>query len=41
MFRADYKTPLYEKAEGMQVSSGDEFNLALASCFRSGIARYG
>lgn len=33
MFRAEYKTPLYEKVEGVQVSRGDEFNIGIGFVF--------
>lgn len=33
MFRAEYKTPLYEKMEGLQVSRGDEFNIGIGFVF--------
>jgi hypothetical protein len=33
MFRAEYKTPLYEKVEGVQVSRGDEFNVGIGFVF--------
>lgn len=33
MFRAEYKTPLYEKVEGTQVSRGDAFNIGVGFVF--------
>lgn len=33
MFRAEYKTPLYEKVEGVQVSRGDELNIGIGFVF--------
>lgn len=33
MVRAEYKTPLYEKMEGVQVSRGDEFNIGIGFVF--------
>jgi len=33
MVRAEYKTPLYERVEGVQVSRGDEFNVGIGFVF--------
>lgn len=33
MLRAEYKTPLYEKVEGVQLSRGNEFNLGIGFVF--------
>ncbi|WP_229381106.1 hypothetical protein [Shewanella psychropiezotolerans] len=33
MFRAEYKLPLYEDVEGIQVSYGEEFTLGIGFVF--------